>query len=157
GYAPPPPQRPYGQQPPQNYGQPPQQPYGQPPPQQHPYAQQFPPTPPSLGYGPPQIIAWSGDADANALRSAMKGFGTNEKVLIQVLATTDPLQIATIRQAYTRLHRRDLLKDMRSETGGDFEVGLVALVRGPLLNDVHLLNDAMAGMGTKENVLNDVL
>lgn len=87
----------------------------------------------------------------------MKGFGTNEKVLIQVLATKDPLQIATIRQAYTRLHRRDLLKDIRSETGGDFEVGLVALVRGPLQNDVHLLNDAMAGMGTKENVLNDVL
>ncbi|GAB1319125.1 Annexin [Madurella fahalii] len=157
GYAPPPPQQPYGQQPLQPYGQPPQQPYGQPPPQQHPYGQQFPPTPPSLGYGPPQIIAWNGDADANALRAAMKGFGTDEKALIRVLATKDPLQIATIRQAYTRIHRRDLLKDIRSETGGDLEVGLVALVRGPLLNDVHLLNDAMAGMGTKENVLNDVL
>jgi annexin A7/11 len=135
-----------------------QQPYGQAPPQQYPqYAQQYPPTPPSPGYGPPQIIAWNGDADANALRSAMKGFGTDEKALIRILATKDPLQIATINQAYSRLHRRDLLKDIKSETRGDLEAGLVALVRGPLQNDVHQLRDAMAGLGTKEHVLNDIL
>ncbi|KAL2019297.1 hypothetical protein VTK56DRAFT_9764 [Thermocarpiscus australiensis] len=157
---PPPPQQypqPYGSQ--QGYSQPPaQQPYGQPPAQQYPpYAQQFPPTPPSLGYGAPQIIGWNGDADANALRSAMKGFGTNEKTLIRVLATKDPLQIATIRDAYLRLHRRDLVTDIKSETSGWLEAGLVALARGPLLNDVYLLHEAISGLGTKEKVLNDVL
>ncbi|KAL2259333.1 hypothetical protein VTK26DRAFT_7039 [Humicola hyalothermophila] len=148
GYGPPPPQQPpYGQQP-----------YGQPPPQQYPpYGQHYPPTPPSLGYGPPQIIAWNGDSDANALRSAMRGFGTDEKALIRILATKDPLQIATIRDAYSRLHRRDLISDLKSETSGWFEKGLVALARGPLLNDVHLLRDAMSGLGTKEKALNDVL
>ncbi|KAK4234639.1 annexin-like protein [Achaetomium macrosporum] len=160
--APPPPPQPYGAS--QPYGQPPpqqpygQQPYGQPPPQQYPpYGQHYPPTPPSLGYGPPQIIAYNGDADARALRSAMRGFGTDEKALIRILATKDPLQIATIRDAYMRLHRRDLVQDIKSETSGWFEAGLVALARGPLLNDVYLLREAMSGAGTKEKALNDVL
>ncbi|KAH6856391.1 annexin-like protein [Chaetomium sp. MPI-CAGE-AT-0009] len=162
GAPPPPPQQPYGA--PQGYGQPPpqqpygQQPYGQPPPQQYqPYAQQYPPTPPSAGYGPPQIIAWNGDEDARGLRSAMKGFGTDEKALIRILATKDPLQINTMRDAYSRLHRRDLVADIKSETSSWFETGLVALARGPLLNDVHLLCEAMSGIGTKEKALNDVL
>jgi len=87
----------------------------------------------------------------------MKGFGTDEKALIRILATKDPLQINTIRDAYSRLHRRDLISDIKSETSGWFETGLVALARGPLLNDVHLLRDAMSGLGTKEKALNDVL
>ncbi len=56
-----------------------------------------------------------------------------------------------------RLLRRDLISDLKSETSGWFETGLVALARGPLLNDVHLLREAMSGMGTKEKALNDVL
>lgn len=87
----------------------------------------------------------------------MKGFGTDEKTLIRVLATKDPLQIAAIRDAYTRIHRRNLEADLKSETGGWLETGLIALSRGPLLHDVHLLRDAMSGLGTKEAVLNDVL
>lgn len=87
----------------------------------------------------------------------MKGFGTDEKALIRILATKDPLQVVVIREAYQRLHRRDLISDIKSETSGSFEDGLVALVRGPLLHDVHLLHDATDGPGTKEKVLNDVL
>jgi annexin A7/11 len=87
----------------------------------------------------------------------MKGFGTDEKTLIRVLATKDPLQMAALRDAFTRIHRRNLEADLKSETGGWLETGLIALSRGPLLHDVHLLRDAMSGLGTKEAVLNDVL
>jgi len=87
----------------------------------------------------------------------MKGFGTDEKTLIRVLATKDPLQMAALRDAFTRIHRRNLEADVKSETGGWLETGLIALVRGPLLHDVHSLRDAMSGLGTKEAVLNDVL
>jgi annexin A7/11 len=87
----------------------------------------------------------------------MKGFGTDEKALIRILATKDPLQVATIRDAYTRLHRRDLVADLKSETTGWLEAGLVSLARGPLLSDIHLLREAMSGAGTKETALNDVL
>lgn len=87
----------------------------------------------------------------------MKGFGTDEKTLVRVLATKDPLQIDAIRDAYSRHIGRNLEKDIESETRGYLEQGLVALARGPLLNDVHLLRGAISGAGTNEDVLNDVL
>ncbi|PHH86962.1 hypothetical protein CDD83_9492 [Cordyceps sp. RAO-2017] len=166
GHHPPPPGQ-YGAPPPQQYGHhspapppppPPQQygaPYGAPPPQQ--YGPPVPPTPPSLGYGAPQIIQWDGYPDAQALRGAMKGFGTNEKTLIQVLANKDPLQIEVLRNSFDHSFKRSLVKDLKSETSGWFEKGLVQLARGPLLADVHELYEAMAGPGTKEVVLNDIL
>ncbi|KAG9245032.1 annexin-like protein [Calycina marina] len=160
---PPPGQAPYSQ-PSGQYGAPPaQQGYGAPPPGQYgqpAYGQpqvNFPPAPPSLGYGPPQIIAWDGSADADGCRKAMKGFGTDEKSLIRHLATKDPLQIEVIRDAYHKRHKRHLLSDVKSEVSGYFEEGLCAIVRGPLQQDVIQLRDAMDGPGTKEKVLNDVL
>ncbi|ODA84002.1 hypothetical protein RJ55_02520 [Drechmeria coniospora] len=155
--APPPPQQAYGQQPPPGqYGAP----YGAPPAHQQPpqqYGPPVPPTPPSLGYGAPQVIQWDGTSDAQALRTAMKGFGTDEAMLIKVLSSKDPLQVDVIRNAFDRNFRRNLVKDIKSETSSWFEFGLVQLARGPLLADVHNLFNAMAGPGTKELVLNDVL
>ncbi|KAK7420466.1 hypothetical protein QQZ08_010382 [Neonectria magnoliae] len=181
GYQQPPPQQPpyggYQQQqpppqqygaspgpPPQQYGQPPAQygaptpgaPYGAPPAQQY-GAPMTPPTPPSPGYGPPQIIQWDPSPDAQALRKAMKGFGTDEKALISILANKDPLQIEALRTCYERSFKRNLVSDIKSEVSSWFELALVQLARGPLLADVHNLHDAMAGVGTKERVLNDIL
>jgi annexin A7/11 len=87
----------------------------------------------------------------------MKGFGTDETMLIRTLATKDPLQIETIRSAYQRMFSRDLLKDIQKETSGDLEYGLLSLARGPLQSDVHELYNAISGPGTSEKVLNDVL
>lgn len=87
----------------------------------------------------------------------MKGFGTDEKALIKVLADKDPLQIQTIRTAFDRNFKRNLLEDLRKETSGYFEKGLIQLARGPLYADIHNLYEAMDGPGTKEVVLNDIL
>ncbi|KKY31083.1 putative annexin a7 [Diaporthe ampelina] len=87
----------------------------------------------------------------------MKGFGTDEKSLIRELADKDPLQIHAINDAFQRSHRRNLVADLKSETSGWFEYGLVQLARGPLMADVHLLYDSMSGPGTKERALNDIL
>ncbi|KAI1810048.1 hypothetical protein GGS20DRAFT_589950 [Poronia punctata] len=159
GYGAPPPQQGYGAP-----GGPPPGQYGAPPPQQH--GQHFapppggggPPTRPSIGYEYPEpTIAWDAGPDAQGLRKAMKGFGTDERALIHILATKDPLQVRMIRDAFSRMHGRNLEEDIKSETSGKLEEGLVQLVRGPLLNDVHLLRSAMSGLGTKEVILNDVL
>lgn len=87
----------------------------------------------------------------------MKGFGTDEKTLIRVLSTKDPLQIEVLRSTFDRNFKRNLIKDIKSETSSWFEYGLVQLARGPLLADVHNLYEAMSGPGTKELVLNDIL
>lgn len=87
----------------------------------------------------------------------MKGFGTDEKALIQVLCRLDPLQAVAVREAYHRRFGRHLLQDVQSETSSWFEEGLCAVIRGPLMQDCHLLYTAMEGPGTNEEILNDVL
>lgn len=87
----------------------------------------------------------------------MKGFGTDEATLIRILSKPDPLQINLLRNTYNQRLRRDLEKDIKSETSKYFQEGLVSLVRGPLMSDVHNVRDAIKGLGTKESVLNDVL
>lgn len=87
----------------------------------------------------------------------MKGFGTDEKALIQVLAPLDPLQMAAVRSTYANHINRDLYKDVKSETSGYFRQGLLAVIDGPLMHDVASVRDAVEGVGTKEWLLNDVL
>ena len=87
----------------------------------------------------------------------MKGFGTNEKALISILAKKDPIQVNAIRQTYNQRMMRDLIKDIENETSGYFEKGLVQIIRGPLIGDCYTLFNAMKGLGTKEAALDDVL
>jgi len=87
----------------------------------------------------------------------MKGFGTNEGILIKVLSKPDPLQMALLRNAYSTRIQRNLEHDVASETSSYFKETLVALVRGPLMQDVHNVHKAIKGAGTKESLLNDVL
>lgn len=87
----------------------------------------------------------------------MKGFGTDESTLIRILSKPDPLQMALLKNTYNQRLRRDLERDIRSETSKYFRDGLVALVQGPLVHDVHTVQLAIKGLGTKESMLNDVL
>lgn len=87
----------------------------------------------------------------------MKGFGTDELTLIETLARPDPLHMALINQTFKQRHNRDLETDIVKETSGKLEKVLVALVRGPLMQDVCAVHEAVKGVGTNEKLLNDVL
>lgn len=88
----------------------------------------------------------------------MKGFGTREGPLTQTLVRIpNPAIMLNLRQTYHRTYSRNLLADIHSETSGYFRETLVALARGPLAQDVHLLHEAISGLGTKESTLDDVL
>lgn len=115
------------------------------------------PSPPSPGYVPGQAAPGDFRGEADALRKAMKGLGTDEKALIQVLARLDPLQMAAVRATYSQHIRRDLYKDVKSETGGYLRQGLLAVVEGPLMHDARCAREAIEGLGTKEWMLNEVL
>ncbi|KAL1957398.1 hypothetical protein VTO42DRAFT_6078 [Malbranchea cinnamomea] len=177
-------QPPYGYPPPQQpgYGYPPQQPapgapagYGYggtvPPPQgQYPPPQGYgapappggaPPAaisqPPSPGYVPGQMSDRDASKHVDALRKAMKGFGTDEETLIHILAKADPLYVAKLNHTYSQRLGRNLEKDVKSEVSGKLEDALVAFIRGPLMQDVHAVRNAVKGLGTNEDLLNDVL
>lgn len=112
---------------------------------------------PSLGYDLQAKAQGNFRREADELRKAMKGLGTDEKALISVLSRLDPLQMAAVRSTYTETHHRDLYKDIKSETGGYLEQGLLAIVDGPLEHDVDCARESVKGMGTKEWLMNDVL
>ncbi|KAF3940197.1 Annexin-B9 [Dactylella cylindrospora] len=154
--------QPYGAAPPQPWGQQ-YPPSGYPPsnyppqPQATPYAGA--PMPPSPGYEePPMTNPMEFKTQADCLRRAMKGIGTNEAELIRVLSQlSTPFAIHSVVKAFSERHGRDLLHDLKSETSGHFEDALLAVARGPLQQDVHALYAAIHRPGTKESILNDVL
>ncbi|KAL2818042.1 hypothetical protein BJX63DRAFT_384361 [Aspergillus granulosus] len=115
------------------------------------------PAPASLGYDPDQRASGDASKEADALRKAMKGWGTDEAALINVLAKPDPLQMALIRHTYMERIGRNLEKDLKSELSGDLELILVSLAAGPLGQDIAYLREALSGIGTDEVAIDDVL
>ena len=167
---------PYGQNPnqQQQYGQNPnqQQPYGQYPNQQQPYGN--PQQPPyqqnnalnnaptmntQIPYQPqlPPIDQAKIDADAAALRKAMKGFGTDEKAIIKIIANRTNRERLAMIDSFKRQFNRDLIKDLKSELSGKFEDATLALFQDPLTYDVVSLKNAMKGLGTDEDTLIEIL
>ena len=112
---------------------------------------------PSPGYDPHMAAQGDASRDANALRAAMKGLGTDERTLITILSKPDPLQMALLRNTFNQIHHRDLLTDIHSETSSSFQHGLEALVRGPLMQDAYNVHKGIQGLGTKEVLLDEVL
>ena len=112
---------------------------------------------PSPGYDLRQRSNQDVTRAADDLRASMKGFGTNETLLIKVMSSLGPLEIASVKQVYQQRHKRDLLKDVHSETSGYFREGLEAMIRGPLEQDCWVIHESIKGIGTKESALNDVL
>ncbi|XP_077200900.1 annexin A1 [Paroedura picta] len=87
--------------------------------------------------------------DAEELRAAMKGLGTDEDTLIEILTTRNNREIREFTKAYNEMYKRDLAKDIISDTSGDFQKALLALAKGdrdenPHVNDELADNDARA-------------
>jgi annexin A7/11 len=104
-----------------------------------------------------QRAEYDASRQADELRKAMKGMGTDEATLIRILAPAGPLEIPVIKDTYQQRHRRSLESDVKSETGGYFELGLMSILMGPLQHDVWSVHEAVSGAGTKESLLDDVL
>lgn len=130
---------------------------------QQPYSYNMPPTPASPGYDSTQkgsVQHVDTSSDVEALRKAMKGMGCDERALIRVLTNpkyANPWTMAQLVHDYNSRFMRNLSKDIESETRGDFETALIALIRGPLENDARVLEKALDRAGTDEDALNDVL
>uniref|UniRef100_A0A8C8R5N6 Annexin n=1 Tax=Pelusios castaneus TaxID=367368 RepID=A0A8C8R5N6_9SAUR len=67
--------------------------------------------------------------DARELRKAMKGAGTDESLLIEILCTKVNKQIIDIKAAYQRLFDRDLESDVQSDTSGSLRKVLVSVLQ----------------------------
>ncbi|XP_077310475.1 annexin A7 isoform X1 [Lithobates pipiens] len=96
-------------------------------------------------------------ADAEKLRKAMKGFGTDEQAIIDVVANRSADQRQKIKAAFKTAYGKDLIKDLKSELSGNVEELILALFMPATYYDAWSLHHAMKGAGTKESVLIEIL
>ncbi|XP_056386318.1 annexin A7 isoform X2 [Hyla sarda] len=95
--------------------------------------------------------------DAEKLRKAMKGFGTDEQTIIDIVANRSNDQRQKIKAAFKTAYGKDLIKDLKSELSGNVEELILALFMPPTYYDAWSVYNAMKGAGTKEGVLIEIL
>ncbi|XP_041938120.1 annexin A4-like [Alosa alosa] len=95
--------------------------------------------------------------DVEVLRKAMKGFGTDENAIIELLGSRTIKQRAPLLAAYKTTYGKDLLRDLKSELTGNFENLVLAMVMPPAKFDAAELREAIKGAGTDEACLIEIL
>ncbi|KNZ71678.1 Annexin A11 [Termitomyces sp. J132] len=95
--------------------------------------------------------------DAEKIRNATKGFGTNDDVLISTLAPLSAMKMQAVANRFLAAYGLQLVDVLDKESRFNFNWCLRALAMGPLGWDVWLLREAMQGIGTKEKILTELL
>jgi hypothetical protein len=112
------------------------------------------------------VCLWNpAEFDATLLNTAVKGLGTNEHILLEVLCTRSKDELAAAGAAYKRLFKKDLVVDVKDDVSGDFGkmcLGCLDAARGArkcdVAADVAALFAAGEGkMGTNEAKFIEVL
>lgn len=108
------------------------------------------------------------DYDCYELYYAMKGMGTNEDTLIEILGTRSNKQIEAMKKRFKEMYNKDLEAEVKDETSGDFKRLLVSLLscnrsettdidEDKLNKDVKDLYDGgEAKWGTDEAIFNKI-
>jgi len=95
--------------------------------------------------------------DAEALFKAMRGVGTDDKVLIEIFTTRPRKHIQEIKKAFKASHGKSLEDWIKSECSGNYEKILLDLCEERTELKCRYLHNATAGIGTNEDVLTQIL
>ena len=107
--------------------------------------------------------------DCYSLKKAMKGLGTNEDTLIEVLSTRNNQYISLIKQRYQELFGKSLESELSSELSGDLKKVMLTLSSGTRSENLHpneaeceakaekLYKAGEKRWGTDEKVFYDIL
>ncbi|KAG9340702.1 hypothetical protein JZ751_020292, partial [Albula glossodonta] len=67
--------------------------------------------------------------DATEIKASMKGLGTDEESLIEILCSRSSEELVDIKKVYKELFKKELEKDVAGDTSGHFAKLLLALVK----------------------------
>ncbi|KAI4323524.1 hypothetical protein L6164_023121 [Bauhinia variegata] len=94
--------------------------------------------------------------DAEALHNAFKGWGTDEKVIVEILGHRNAHQRQLIRKSYEEIFQEDLVKRVESEISGDFEKAVYRWILEPADRDAVLFNVAVRNANKDYNVIVEI-
>lgn len=96
---------------------------------------------------------------AREIWNCIKGMGTKDEKLITLITTKrSNKQMEAIVTAYKRLGEgRDLIADIKGDTSFNYQDALLAMCVNDRTLDAQMVHKAMAGLGTNERLLNEVI
>uniref|UniRef100_A0A8C5KF51 Annexin n=1 Tax=Jaculus jaculus TaxID=51337 RepID=A0A8C5KF51_JACJA len=100
---------------------------------------------------------FSPSVDAEAIRKAIRGIGTDEKTLIRILTERSNAQRQLIVREYQAAYEQELKDDLKGDLSGNLKHIMVALVTPPAVFDAKQLKKSMKGTGTDEDALIEIL
>ncbi|GFZ02607.1 annexin 8 [Actinidia rufa] len=92
-------------------------------------------------------------ADAEAIRKAVQGWGTDEGAIISIIGHRNAVQRKLIRQAYANIYQEDLVNRLESELSGEFEKAVYRWMLDPADRDAILANVAINQSTTDYRVI----
>ncbi|KAL1807628.1 hypothetical protein DCAR_0727007 [Daucus carota subsp. sativus] len=105
----------------------------------------------------PEVDRSMVEHDAKALyKAGEKKLGTDEKTFIRIFSERSRAHLAAVSATYHNIYDRKLEKAIKNETSGNFEYGLVTILRcaeNPGMYFAKVLRKAMKGLGTDDSTL----
>lgn len=95
--------------------------------------------------------------DAKLLKDALEGVGTDEDVVIDLLARRGNAQRVEIAEEYRKLYGKTLRNTLKKELSGQFRDTMLSLILPTPLFYAMELNRAITGLGTNEDLLIEIL
>jgi len=96
-------------------------------------------------------------ADAERLYKAMKGLGTDEKVLNEILGTRTRDQLQEVKKVFEQKYGKTLAHWIKGETSGHYEELCLALIEDKADYDALMVNHAIKGLGTDDDELVELI
>jgi annexin A6 len=89
------------------------------------------------------VDGFNPNSDCEGLRKAMKGLGTDEKAIIAILCKRSNDQRLQLKDTYTKMFSKDLVKELHSELSGHFRDIILGLMMRPADFDAWSFNKAI--------------
>jgi len=103
------------------------------------------------------VVTFDAEKDSKDLKEAIKGVGTDEDVLIRIIAHRPREHLEKVNYLYLRRYKHSLYRSVKHDTSFNFKKVLCHLLQPVEEVKAKRLYKAMKGLGTKDKSLIDVL